>query len=52
MCTALVLSALLLGVGIGSVSAQATPKFTIMVGGLEKIIYLPAMLTQRLGYFK
>ncbi len=50
--TALVLSALLLGVGIGSVGAQAMPKMTIMVGGLEKIIYLTAMLTQRLGYFK
>ncbi|MEV0259783.1 ABC transporter substrate-binding protein [Streptomyces sp. NPDC050617] len=24
----------------------------IMVGGLDKIIYLPAMLTQKLGYFK
>ncbi|MER5181967.1 ABC transporter substrate-binding protein [Streptomyces sp. NPDC002896] len=24
----------------------------IMVGGLDKVIYLPAMLTQRLGYFK
>jgi NitT/TauT family transport system substrate-binding protein len=23
-----------------------------MVGGLDKVIYLPAMLTQRLGYFK
>lgn len=46
------LSVLLLGVGIGSAGAQAMPKFTIMVGGLEKIIYLPAMLTQRLGYFK
>jgi NitT/TauT family transport system substrate-binding protein len=22
-----------------------------MVGGLDKVIYLPAMLTQRLGYF-
>ncbi|MUM18966.1 ABC transporter substrate-binding protein [Mycobacterium sp. CBMA271] len=28
------------------------PQVTIMVGGLEKIIYLPAMLTQQLGYFK
>jgi len=27
-------------------------KLTIVVGGLEKIIYLPAMLTQRLDYFK
>jgi NitT/TauT family transport system substrate-binding protein len=24
----------------------------IMVGGLDKVIYMPAMLTQRLGYFK
>lgn len=24
----------------------------IMVGGLDKVIYLPAMLTQQLGYFK
>lgn len=24
----------------------------IMVGGLDKVIYLPAMLTQRLGYFR
>ncbi|MFI6447423.1 ABC transporter substrate-binding protein [Kitasatospora sp. NPDC050543] len=27
------------------------PKVKIMVGGLDKVIYLPAMLTQRLGYF-
>jgi len=27
------------------------PKVTIMVGGLEKVIYLPAMLTQQLGNF-
>lgn len=25
---------------------------TIMVGGIDKVIYLPAMLTQQLGYFK
>jgi NitT/TauT family transport system substrate-binding protein len=51
--TAILLSVLLLGVGsVGSVRAQSTPKVSIMVGGLEKIIYLPAMLTQRLGYFK
>jgi len=50
---AILLSVLLLGVGsVGSVRAQSMPKFSIMVGGLEKIIYLPAMLTQRLGYFK
>lgn len=27
-------------------------KVKIMVGGLDKVIYLPAMLTERLGYFK
>jgi len=27
------------------------PKVTIMVGGIDKVIYLPAMLTQQLGYF-
>ncbi len=48
-----VLCVLLLGLGsAGSVGAQAPPKLVLVVGGLEKIIYLPAMLTQRLGYFK
>lgn len=28
------------------------PEITIMVGGLEKVIYLPAMLTKQLGYFE
>lgn len=28
------------------------PQLTIMVGGLDKVIYLPAMLTERLGGFK
>ncbi|MFD0361471.1 ABC transporter substrate-binding protein [Nocardia sp. GCM10030253] len=28
------------------------PQITIMVGGLEKVIYLPAMLAQRLGFFE
>jgi NitT/TauT family transport system substrate-binding protein len=30
----------------------AADKVSIMVGGYEKIIYLPAKLTERLGYFK
>lgn len=38
--------------GAGVAGAQAPPKISIMVGGLEKIIYLPGMLAQRLGYFK
>ena len=32
--------------------ASSTPKVSIMVGGIDKVIYLPAMLTDRLGYFK
>jgi NitT/TauT family transport system substrate-binding protein len=50
---AVLLSMFLLSVGVlAPVRAQAPPKVSIMVGGLEKIIYLPAMLTERLGYFK
>jgi NitT/TauT family transport system substrate-binding protein len=33
-------------------STSGTPDIKIMVGGIDKVIYLPAMLTQRLGYFK
>jgi NitT/TauT family transport system substrate-binding protein len=46
----------------GMLAAMATPcahaadeagnKITIMVGGITKLIYLPARLTQQLGYFK
>ncbi|APA97448.1 ABC transporter substrate-binding protein [Nocardia seriolae] len=32
--------------------ADGRPQITIMVGGLEKVIYLPAMLTEKLGFFK
>jgi NitT/TauT family transport system substrate-binding protein len=32
--------------------AHASEKITIMVGGINKIIYLPAKLTESLGYFK
>ena len=31
--------------------SNGRPQITIMVGGLEKVIYLPAMLTQQLGNF-
>ncbi len=48
--TALI-SVLLLGGIPGSAGAQPRPRLSIMVGGLEKIIYLPAMLAHRLGYF-
>lgn len=36
----------------GGATAHAADKITLMVGGYEKIIYLPAKLAERLGYFK
>lgn len=33
-------------------AAHAGEKITLMVGGMEKQIYLPAKLAERLGYFK
>src|SRR3954451_10063908 len=36
----------------GGDSAGGNPQVKIMVGGIDKVIYLPAMLTQQLGYFK
>ena len=50
LCTALV-GGLLAGVAMPN-AAVAADKITLMVGGLEKQIYLPFMLTQRLGYYK
>jgi NitT/TauT family transport system substrate-binding protein len=38
--------------GASSASDTAGGQVTIMVGGIDKVIYLPAMLTQQLGYFK
>ncbi|OLP57909.1 nitrate ABC transporter substrate-binding protein [Xaviernesmea oryzae] len=46
--TALVAASLLAGTAM----AQAAEKITIMVGGFEKQIYLPAKLAEGLGYFK
>ncbi len=48
---------LLLGLSLAATlgcapAAQAADKITLMVGGYEKIIYLPAKLAERLGYFK
>src|SRR5438309_4681564 len=37
---------------LASSAALAADKVTIMVGGFEKQIYLPAKLAERLGYFK
>jgi NitT/TauT family transport system substrate-binding protein len=36
----------------GDSASGATPKVTLMVGGLDKVIYMPAKLTEQLGYFK
>jgi NitT/TauT family transport system substrate-binding protein len=36
----------------GFTAAAHAEKLTIMVGGASKIIYLPAKLTEQLGYFK
>ena len=37
---------------LSGASGLASEKITIMVGGIEKQIYLPAMLAERLGYLK
>ena len=49
---ALVLTASSLAACGSSASGDAGGQVTIMVGGIDKVIYLPAMLTQQLGYFK
>src|SRR5258706_5254815 len=36
----------------GTAQAVGPEKVTIMVGGMTKLIYLPARLTEQLGYFK
>jgi NitT/TauT family transport system substrate-binding protein len=46
---ALIMTAATLG---ATTAAKAADKITIMVGGYEKQIYLPAKLTEALGYFK
>jgi len=35
-----------------STNAAGQPQVKIMVGGIDKVIYLPAKLTEQLGYFK
>jgi NitT/TauT family transport system substrate-binding protein len=46
------LPALALAMSLGASAAHAADKITIIIGGMEKQIYLPAVLTQQLGYFK
>ncbi|MGU7770321.1 ABC transporter substrate-binding protein [Burkholderia sp. MR1-5-21] len=41
-----------LALGTLAPAAQADDKITLMVGGMEKQIYLPAKLAERLGFFK
>ena len=40
------------GSGGSSTGSGGTTTVKLMVGGIDKQIYLPAMLTERLGYFK
>src|SRR3954447_6427841 len=40
------------GLTLEAATARADDKITIMVGGYEKMIYLPAKLAESLGYFK
>lgn len=48
----LLLCASLIGALTAAAPAAHAEKVTLMVGGYEKIIYLPAKLAERLGYFK
>ncbi|MBL1114245.1 ABC transporter substrate-binding protein [Streptomyces sp. 110] len=52
VAAALALTTLTACGGDSSASGGEGGKVKIMVGGLDKVIYMPAMLTQRLGYFK
>lgn len=45
-------AALLSGVMALGAGAAHAEKLTVIVGGMEKQIYLPAVLTEKLGYFK
>lgn len=48
----LLATALCSALAVAAPFAQAAEPITIMVGGINKIIYLPAKLTEALGYFK
>ena len=50
--TAALLPAFLVFAMLSSTCAHASDKVRIMVGGVEKQIYLPAKLAEQLGYFK
>ena len=44
--------AAVIALGLAAIPARAADKVSIMVGGYEKHIYLPAKLAEALGYFK
>lgn len=46
------MAALVLGASGATRAAHAEDTITLMVGGIDKIIYLPAILAKRLGYFE
>ena len=46
------MAALVLGASWATRAAYADESITLMVGGIDKIIYLPAILAKRLGYFE
>ncbi|TCA50578.1 ABC transporter substrate-binding protein [Rhizobium pisi] len=46
------ISAIAAAASLGASATHAADKITIMVGGYEKQIYLPAKLAENLGYFK
>src|SRR5215470_17859856 len=46
------LSVVMTAASLGATAAHAADKITIMVGGYEKQIYLPAKLAEGLGYFR
>jgi len=53
MCKEGLLYAAVLAIMVGMTgTAEAGDKISIMVGGVDKIIYLPAKLAEQLGYFK
>jgi NitT/TauT family transport system substrate-binding protein len=48
----LVVSTMALTLAVGCANPAAAAKITLMVGGIEKLVYLPAKLAETLGYFK
>jgi NitT/TauT family transport system substrate-binding protein len=52
LCCAVLALAGCRGTGPDDAAAGGTTEVRIMVGGIDKVIYLPAKLTEQLGYFK